>query len=397
MASGQDTDPNPGGTDFVIEELTGDQREIRLVGRALPYRPIELSGIQAGDKTWYPGNPIATPQIFGPQEDPSDFNGFWKDRFIKSFTPDGKSVRPEGAIMLNGSPVATVKDAIELLDDVRRKGQMLRLSWAHIVRQGWLQKFSQKWHRVQDCEWGMHFEFVSQGDAQMPTVLSARSSATDIASDFGDAVAAVQVAATPPDGMAIDSDALGALYAGIAKLAADVDALQSAVENSIDAVLTPFDVARQLSAVLSGAVGNCQDLLEQLWSTPPALLLQAGLQNPDSLGSGDVLAVDLWVNDTVSAVRTAQDLAIEQQQNVMVDDDPELLDVFFAQAGTDLRIVSTNYYGTPDNWRDLADYNDIDMGQSELDLGQVVYIPRIQILQRPLASPPDSLQQQRSQ
>lgn len=389
MADEQTSPATPGGTNFVIRELTGDQRTIELVGRALPYRPIVFRGTQAVDKTWNGGNPVATMQVGGPQEDPSDFTGWWKDRFIKAFTPEGVAVQPDGAINLNGSPVATVKDGVDLLDDVRRKGQLLEVAWAHIVRRGVLESFEQKWHRVQDVEWAMHFEWQGQGEPDVPSVVSGRTSISDLASDMDTAVKAVQAAASPPDNLALDGDVLGQLQAGIAKLASDVDDLQAAVEAGIDAVSTPFDIARQVAAVLAGVVGHCDDILEQFWSTPPGLLLQAGLTDPSSLSSGEVLATDLYVSDLLVAVKGVQQLAVEQQQNVNQDTDPDLLDVFFAQAGTDLRYVSLSYYGTMDQWRDLAWYNDIDMSGSELEQGHIVYVPTLQVLQNPMASPPD--------
>ena len=53
---------------FQVEELTGDKRVLRLSGRALPYRPFELSGTQRHSVEWYPGSPIGTLQVYGAKE-----------------------------------------------------------------------------------------------------------------------------------------------------------------------------------------------------------------------------------------------------------------------------------------------------------------------------------------
>ena len=69
------------GSSFSIRELTGDQRSVILTGRGMPYRPLGFKGKQGLTITWLPGNPIATATVLGPQEDPSDVNGYWKDNF----------------------------------------------------------------------------------------------------------------------------------------------------------------------------------------------------------------------------------------------------------------------------------------------------------------------------
>src|SRR5262245_24990140 len=73
---------------FTIEELSTEDvrknRVVRLIGRALPYRPITFSGTMRHDITWYPGNPEATIQVLGAAEDPTTINGRWSDRWLGS-------------------------------------------------------------------------------------------------------------------------------------------------------------------------------------------------------------------------------------------------------------------------------------------------------------------------
>lgn len=146
------------GPDFVIRELTGQQREIRLRGRALPYRPLEFSGSQRTKLTWYQGNPIATQQVLGPIEDVTTVQGMWKDRFM---TGDATN----GGMLVNGDPaaIAGAAEAVALMNEVRIGGNAVLVNWGPEVRVGILRNFSAKWDREQDVAWSMEFEWSSRG------------------------------------------------------------------------------------------------------------------------------------------------------------------------------------------------------------------------------------------
>ena len=63
---------------FSIMELSGDERWVTLIDRALPYRPLSLVTDQKVEVTWYPGNPHATASVLGAREAPTTIRGFWK-------------------------------------------------------------------------------------------------------------------------------------------------------------------------------------------------------------------------------------------------------------------------------------------------------------------------------
>lgn len=411
------------GTAFIIKELTGEQREIQLSGRALPYRPIKFVGNMEGDKTWYAGNPIATAQMQGPTEDPSDFNGFWKDKYVQSVTAAGGGVEREATILLNGVAQESVADAIELMDDVRRKGQQLEVSWAHLKRQGWLRTFSQTWHRIQDCEWDMHFEWISQGDVEVPSVMSSRTSITDTTSKFANHVSTLQKLANALNGVVqFISGTVNTINQTINDLQDSVDDLTSAIASNVDAVLSPLDVARRMSAALEGIKDDAQALADHMRSTPvyqwiaPSAspsssttstttggIVSGGgggaggstgaggattsSQSASSIASsskpgtfstlttGQALAVDLWISDLITeAQHTAWDAADAQSQ-LQTDLNPDLMGTFIAPQNTDLRIVATLYYGVPDDWKRIAVFNEFN--SSAVPLGAVVFVPKI--------------------
>ena len=146
--------------DFCITELAGSRRVIRLRGRALPYRPATWSGRQRTKITWYQGNPEATQQVLGPMEEPSVFEGKWKDRFI------------QGQMLVNDNPraVESAEKAVLLFDDLRASGNPVQVQWGVNVRVGILVAFSASWDRLSDVAWRAEFEWSGRGRAKARAV-----------------------------------------------------------------------------------------------------------------------------------------------------------------------------------------------------------------------------------
>lgn len=76
-------------TAWVVTPLEGGAAnvDIPLEGRALPYRAgaggsVGFGTEQRSKLVWYPGNPVATHLLFGPQLKPTTINGVWKDRYL---------------------------------------------------------------------------------------------------------------------------------------------------------------------------------------------------------------------------------------------------------------------------------------------------------------------------
>jgi hypothetical protein len=59
---------------FIIEELSGQRRKVILIGRGLPYRPLELTGVQRVTTTWLPGFAEATATVMGAKDEPTVIN-----------------------------------------------------------------------------------------------------------------------------------------------------------------------------------------------------------------------------------------------------------------------------------------------------------------------------------
>ena len=117
---------------FIIRELSGDKREVRLTGRALPYRPFHLVGTQRVDATWLPGSSEATLTVLGAAEEPTQINGKWKQKYLS---------QAEKPFQLDNEQVATAQSAIELMNSIRLRGQLVEVTWMAETRRGIITRF----------------------------------------------------------------------------------------------------------------------------------------------------------------------------------------------------------------------------------------------------------------
>ena len=64
-------------TSILIEEVTGQQRSVELVGSGMPKQGAAWSSLLKVVTTWYTGNDQATQQVLGPRDPPSKWEGRW--------------------------------------------------------------------------------------------------------------------------------------------------------------------------------------------------------------------------------------------------------------------------------------------------------------------------------
>ncbi len=113
----------------------------------------------------------------------------------------------------------------------------------------------------------------------------------------------------------------------------------------------------------------------QLIASTPARTINASFDVTD-VPVGDVLASEVYVRSISTAAKSVRTQAAGQASTLTAQvSQQDLLAAFIAQAGTDLRDVSIAYYGTPDQWRALLQYNELP--SSQLKAGTMVLVPKI--------------------
>lgn len=385
---------------LTIENLDGSSDILTLTSRALPYRPVTFAGSQRVEFTWYPGSPVATTQMLGPEEQAITLQGFWKDRFL--FGEGGSSPANYEA-----SPIGTVRELTKVVDGMRRRGQLYRLTWDEIVRDGHITSFTQTWHNGRDCEWELEFTPISQGDQQTPVSFKNLPDVADYTKQTEDATndarGALRINVGPT---AVDATSLAQLVLAenpttntlrvtigttevpisLSRAAAgaisDLDDFLLGAQNAVydtavqvaDAVVAGPEAARNLVALAFRHIGQAQTAYGALTDRAWTGVFGTGANDPDDISIGSQVAMRAYQSRLYQSIR---DFAFQQgtQAREILDTlNPELAAAFVAPTNMDLRDVSTQFYGSPDDWRILLIYNRFTT--SKLTAGQLVWVPQ---------------------
>lgn len=388
-------------TTFTLEEIGGITLTLR--DRALPYLPLSITGTQRAEFTWYPGSPQATVQMLGPEEGVIAIRGFWKDRFIEG--TNAAQVRGASETVLRVSDaqasIRNIEDLVRVVDTMRRQGRLIKLTWDKITRYGHITQFTQTWHRSHDCEWELDFSVTSQEAPVAPVVASAVKTVSDMAAEeqllvrrLNGAVASTPAAlpkgtvpgapgAPLPRGYQVAQ--LNILQDALAAYTSAVDAVESAASYLSNGaamiaagIALPGNIIRNSMSVVSGVISRLSRagglVVDTALTEAFAVGSVLGVVDQDNvpfgiqLGSANYLKI---VDRTVREVRSSNAVLRYQMAQQLQD---EIAASFVAPQAMDLRDVSTRFYGTPDRWIMLMNYNG--RNDSALRAGELIWVPR---------------------
>lgn len=395
---------SPESTPLSIEDVdTGDF--ILLEDRALPYRPISINGRQRAEFTWYPGSPNATVQMLGPEEGVISLRGFWKDRFLgstqmASFTnraTSGSVSSTDVQVDITGGrnaktrTIYSASDLVATVDEYRRVGRFMKLSWGDLIRYGHITSFTQTWHNVHDCEWELEFSVLSQ---ELPLAFSQPSApvAADLAAQafklWGDLSDTVNDWIENNPGSVVlrglGEDAL-TVQAFAKTVEADTlswaNSVNNVAQNAVSIIQTPNEVGLSLLGAISGPTITVVRTARAIADSAIIFYYQfAGIGAAVQGKEQDDLPFGLQLGQKSYATQVKQALDAIISNNAgwrsQTTDALQGSDVrsFVATEDTDLRDVSSRYYKTPDNWRALMVYNGL--SDSKLVAGQVIKVPQ---------------------
>lgn len=378
-----------------------------LTQRALPYMPLAISGKQRAEFVWYPGNPQATVQMLGPQEDAIVLKGFWKDKFIegtgaaKYYQGDPKGYQgmqtAQGrwtafSIIEGSSFIPNVVELVKIVDTMRRMGKRITLSWDRLQRIGHITSFTQTWQTTHYCEWELEFSVVAQEETTIPAAVANKPSLTDKATQSASDRRDVQTAWELPKPLAITP--LGPF----AKAINDFDNTLLAVTNYTAATaqsvsngiyLVP-NVVRSVIAASTGAVNACNAIIgtfidraltesfafaSGVGTTVEMITGERNMLREDSLPYGIQLGAASYTRNIRSSItQVRNNNAVWRYANQkQMQQGSQAISVLAKQA-MDLRDICEQYYGTSDNWKQLMIYNGLK--SSRLEAGTLVFVPQ---------------------
>lgn len=349
------------GSEFRIEEVSGPESQrntIVLSGRALPYRPYTLRGTQRGDVTWYQGDPVGEAQVLGPSEEPTTINGVWKDTFIQGST----------YATLNGDPLADARAIVVAVDNIRRQGKMVLVTWDEEVRKGWLSMFERSWDRRTDVAWSIEFTWISQGDVELPPQISPTVDISDLSFQLGGTLEAIYsdfetltFNATP--------QALTNATTQLEKLKAKQKEFQDVVTAAISNAMAPIESARRSAAVLTSMADDALVFIQALEAN-----VLFSLRATSLFTAGAVFQVVATVRGTINRLNELRSQALSSRELLLTGVDNSTLEELIGVDGDDLRRVAQSRLSNANDWRVLAIYNNV--RSSAITRGQRIKIPK---------------------
>lgn len=408
---------------FVIKELSGRRRTVKLTGRALPYRPLTLEGEQRVKVTNPAGNPDGYATITGPTEGETKVNGQWKDKYLfydEGETPSvelttnfdlGGQANSLGATTGSGTTgVSSSVEVVELVDSMRREGQLLEVSWGHVIRRGYIKSVSQTWQNVHDVEWAINFAWIGRSrPADIPTDLPMTANSLSTGNALRDGLDRLsRILDTPGE---LTEGFMSDIRNTLNRIAQYTNQIEQTASGLIDQtdLFSPRGLAGTVGSLLGSVVVSADNLKEQFLSKGWAGLATRPLEQlpfhdfiSDATNTHDTSEVidprpEIEADTLIDAELQAQEMlyqreALQELRDLrnealarrvpFVEGDINIIGTYTARENDNLREVSNLYYGGPSHWRELMIYNSL--GSSQLVAGQTIVIPRLDVAREDL-------------
>jgi hypothetical protein len=340
----------------IFEELTGSRRSIELRNRALPYRPVAFPGEQRIKKTTYPGNPVATIQVLGPNEQPIELKGTWKTRYV---TNDARLSGFDDIYVL-GFPV-TAEILSTAFERLRVGGNQISLTWGPIVRIGVITQFVPNFQRVEDIEWTLTFEPQQRGTRVAPVASSPTLPTVDVN------IALVGLLDAFLDIPFFIPSVTGPLLA--AEIAAQTFALN--LTSSLAAISGIPEISKAQFKAVASAASSLNDACQEI----RALCLDKSIEVliPTAKVS-DILAAENWRRAAAIAAAVLATAGIDAREAVRSRVGDDVIETVTLKDNQTLRDIALAAFGSADDWVVIADFNGITT--SDPGSGTTIRVPR---------------------
>lgn len=386
---------------LVIHELSGpDNRQVALAGRALPFRgSLKFIGEMRVEGTPYVGYPKVNQTVLGAQEQDTEMNGEWHDRFL--LDPDEVSAvlrasvdSPDpGTIALSRTELRTARDLCILFDDIRVSGRLLRVSWMHLQRLGRLTIFEQDWQNPHDVKWRMKFEWVGRDD-QVGLPSPTRSTLVGLAQALSTGYVDLHQATNFDDvSDLMDAGYADSVDAAVGRMRATIDNIGSSIETRVSAATNALDSVRRALALATEVRDQAQNLIDSINEAVYAAMFTAGavkntgdgitsaVQSPAAfvdftgIEPGDQIAAACQAIGATRAARALKHTAARQRLQTLRSLESDVVAIVHLRAQEDLRDLSQQWYGTPDDWDQIRSFNGL--SSSVAPAGALIFVPTL--------------------
>lgn len=403
---------------IVIEELDSNQKPLRVLelrGPGLPKQGANWGGESVVPTTWLPGNPDdATQQVLVSKEIPTRWEGMWHLTMLNRTPcrlrdPSGLAgISPQEA-----QDVTSPKLLVDTIEDMRRKGRLIRVTWAvnssdldaqSISRLGRMTRADFKYKRHVDIDWEIEWTWKSRGTTQT-RVTSTRDDNVPSAATAVQAAIAAAVTAANSKILSVNSEIrASASQFTLGQLEVFADAPRAFVQillgnlsrfvNRFDEVgrlliqvkSIPLQIANEAVQFARNTVDVGNQFVDDISGVPAE---QTTLSNntTDLLRSFCYFA---HIDDATQTVnRRAAEMQMQLRQTLSTNPGrgaPSIRETSATQArdiitirvvkkGDTPQSLSMLFYGTPDRDVDILRANRLPLYQPSFDAGSLVVIP----------------------
>jgi hypothetical protein len=362
----------------IIERAETNVRGIILRGRSLPFEGVDWGTELNVDINYFPGNPVAIAQVVGSRWLDTTLNGRWSDRFLISDehapniigfpelaaeqlpepdpakeiqfptvptflgVPSNESTTQSGGV-LPGARARTARAVRDALYQLSRGGQLLRVEWGSIARFGYIAEFTPTHDREQDIYWEIRFAWIGDTDAQpkpQPRSKDMVSAVKAVLQFYQDLITFLRSATLFVETY---KRQLTQFLRRMDSLAAD---LLSTLERIVRVAtpVNPNNLFGNTKAAFQGmrrAVADFEQTLDDLGAKIRRMRDTRG-QDP----AGGIIIDNMQHEFRALAARLAA-AATREQATIDRFSTPNIKAVVRTYAGTSLRDVSIDQYGTP--------------------------------------------------
>lgn len=355
----------PGAPDFpegfqVFEYLNGKEPDgnapaIRLTGNMMPMIPFEYGGEQRITKDYYAGHPEPAVQVLGPKEGPTTIKGKLKDKKFKD--PKFKGIS---------------KLIADELDNMRIRGNLLRITLGPWQRYAILEKSTFRLNRLSDIEYELEF-FVIGFERPKNGKFAKKSKLSPAATNKELIDAAADWAATARDaeyGESLSDVINGAI--------SDVAGAISLVTNFVDTIISEIEAversANRAIGVIKNARSNISRFRRRIGSIGMAFS-NFSTQARAATKYRDGINAQANINKSLQGLSALSALLARMQLQFSLIAKQIPMARHRVRDGDTLQKIAMKFYKRADDWKKIYDHNKLTT--TALTSGAILEIPRL--------------------
>ncbi len=315
---------------------------------ACPQNSIDLTLTQRTSRTDYPGSSAPTEQVIGSNYEPVIITGLFDDRYNSAGFAQNEMNRVSG-VSRRGSICEFEIDEISLVGIITS----VRFEYSGFWRIGYEITIS-----VHGRDGG---DVPIQNGAQ-PEPISA-SQTLDNATTAFRATADAMLQAPQA---ALDPAAVAATQSAVNELSEQIDTSAATFDYVEDDRLQPFEQLNTLVSRFDIATAKAINVIDRTLAYKADVELTA-------MTMANMLNFETWSRSLREKARVARDVSIFSSIELKRRTAPDARQVYRPYKGESFYSVSNKFYGTPYEWRSIADRNGIDY--FELTGDEVLIIP----------------------